>query len=122
VLSLGQELALEVEREILVDPAEYQHEMHFEGLYSLLGYVLPVIIGGNELITHFVFLDRCFELSRAFVVKDVVFGMNTSFVEAVDHMLVSMDHLAGGAILHGFDKDATAVDVHEHHYILVSSA
>ena len=122
MLSLGQELAPEVEGKFLVNTAEYQHKMHFESLYSLFGYVLPVIAGGNKLITHFVFLDCCFEFGGAFVVKDGVFGMNPLFIEVVDHMLVSADHLARGAILHGFDKVATTVDVHQHHYVLVSLA
>jgi hypothetical protein len=61
---VGQELAPEMEGKILVDTAEYSHKMCFEGLYSLFGYVAPVIVGGNKLILILFFLIIALNLAE----------------------------------------------------------
>jgi hypothetical protein len=52
--------------------------MIFEGLDGLLGAVMVVVVGLDELICHLVALYCFLEVVRAFVVKDVMLGHNSS--------------------------------------------
>ena len=51
--------------------------MILEGLDGLLGAVMAVVMGWDELICHLVSLYCFLELLRAFVVKDVMLGHNS---------------------------------------------
>ena len=80
-----------------------------------------MIVGWNELVCYVVVLDCLFEISRALVVKDVVFGGEASAFQSVNEGLIRADHFAGCAIFHWFLEDSVAVGVHQDHDVLVAA-
>jgi hypothetical protein len=59
-------------------PQRIATKLILEGLDGLLGAVMAVVVGWAMLICHLVALYCFLELVRAFVVKDVVLGHNSS--------------------------------------------
>jgi hypothetical protein len=105
VLSLDEESVPEVERKTGVRSAEDGNKMGFERLYGLFCPIAPVIVGGDQLVTHLVSFYDGLEVRGAFIVKDVFFGENARAVQAREECLIGSNHFARGTILHRFDED-----------------
>jgi hypothetical protein len=66
--------------------------MILEGLDGLLGAIMAVIMGWNELIRHLIPHYGFLEVVGAFVVKDVMRGHNSGGMQAVDELLICPNH------------------------------
>ena len=94
VFSLWEKLAPQMEWEVLVGAAEDCDEVGFESLNSLFGDVTSVIVWGYKLVSRVILFDRCFEILRTLIVKNVVLWAYPACVQSVKERLISSDHFA----------------------------
>ena len=83
--------------------------MILEDLYGFLSPVAAVVMRRDKLVGHVVTLDGGFEVLRAFIVQNVVFGDNVGCTQPVDQCLVGPNHLSRSTILHGFRQNDVTV-------------
>ncbi len=58
----------------------------------LLGVVMAVIVGWDELICHLIALYGFLEVVGAFVVEDVMLGHDSGGMQAVDELSICPNH------------------------------
>jgi hypothetical protein len=89
--------------------------MGFEGLDSLLGNVTTMVVGGDKLVRHMVFLDHCLEFRGTLIIEHMMLGIYSSLLEAIDEALICPYHFASHPIFHCSNKDSAAIDVDKDH-------
>ncbi len=77
--------------------------MRFESLDGFLRNVAMMVVGWDQLVSHFILRDGGFEFVGALIVEDVLLRFDVGCFKAIDQMLVRADHFAGCAICHRLD-------------------
>lgn len=64
--------------------------------------------------------DGCFICVWNLIIEHLVFGINTTWVQSVHHLLVGLYHFAWCSVLCWFHQNRIAVHFSHHHHILVA--
>ena len=118
LFNLGQELAPEKHGHGGGTATKDAYHMIFDGLDGLLGHVLVVIVGGNELIRH------CseFNLSLSLIVKNLMPWCNAALGHSCEGTPTGKDKFAFAVVSETFNPRGIRVNMVENHDIPVAKA